>query len=98
MQPCEQYSLGFSFALKNVKSGVWNWNIKDSTVFFSPNYFRISGYPPDAFPHSYEGWKQRVHPEDIAPIEKMMHQFLPANQNSMQQNTDLRQTTLVGCG
>ena len=76
MQPYEQYSLGFSLALENAKSGVWNWNIKDSTVFFSPNYFKISGYPPDAFPHSYEEWKQRVHPEDIATIKKMMHQYL----------------------
>ena len=76
MQPHGQDFLESSLALEHAKSGVWNWSIKDSTVFFSPNYFRTSGYPPDAFPHSYEEWKQRVHPEDIAPIKKAMQEYL----------------------
>ncbi|MDX2481130.1 MAG: PAS domain-containing protein [Desulfuromusa sp.] len=51
-------------------------NIAEDNVFFDPNYFLISGYEPDEFPHHLDEWKKRVHPDDFAPIERSIQQYL----------------------
>lgn len=54
-----------SLALIVTNSGIWDWNIETGEVFFESNYFILSGYEPDEFPHKYEEWEKRVHPADL---------------------------------
>lgn len=65
-----------SIALKGSKSGIWDWNIKTGEVYFSENYFKIAGYELNEFPHSYEEWKKRVHPDDIKNTERKIVSFI----------------------
>ena len=76
MPHSEQQSDRLSLALKGAKCGLWDWNIVDDTIHFDPNYFLIAGYEPDEFPHLYDEWKKRVHPDDFAPVEKSIQQYL----------------------
>jgi len=66
--------LGLSLVVS--RSGIWDWNLKTGEVFFGPNYFRISGYESDEFPHAYEEWKKRVHPDDIDLVVEKVQEFL----------------------
>jgi len=65
-----------SIALESANSGIWDWYIKTGKVFFDANYFTISGYEPDEFPHDYEEWKKRVHPDDIDKAEKKIESYI----------------------
>lgn len=59
-----------NLALKASKSGIWDWNLKDNKVYFDDNYFIIAGYEPNEFPHAYEEFEKRVHPDDLPFAEK----------------------------
>jgi len=53
-----------STALGATNDGVWEWNIADNSVYFSPMYYRMLGYEPGAFPASYASWIALLHPDD----------------------------------
>ena len=60
-------------------SGIWDWHIKTgevSPIFFDDNYFKISGYVPNEFPHTYEEWKKRVHADDIEKAERRITSYI----------------------
>ena len=65
-----------SIALQGSNSGIWDWYIKTGKVFFDDNYFKISGYVPNEFPHSYEEWKKRVHTDDIEKTERKIKSYI----------------------
>jgi len=65
-----------SIALQGSNSGIWDWYIKTGKVFFDDNYFKISGYVPNEFPHSYEEWKKRVHTDDIEKAERKIRSYI----------------------
>ena len=44
--------------------GVWSWNFKTNTLFFSSKYYEMLGYAPDAFPADYDHWVDLIHPDD----------------------------------
>ncbi|MFO7910540.1 MAG: PAS domain S-box protein [Desulfotignum sp.] len=44
--------------------GIWTWNFKTNKLFFSPKYYTMLGYEPDAFPASFENWIDLIHPDD----------------------------------
>ena len=44
--------------------GIWTWNFKTNTLFFSPKYYSMLGYAPDAFTADYEHWVDLIHPDD----------------------------------
>ena len=65
-----------SLALDGSASGIWDWNLKTNVVFFDANYFKISGYQANEFPHDYEEWKKRVHPDDLEEVEKKITGYI----------------------
>jgi PAS domain S-box-containing protein len=67
----------YDFALGASKLGLWDWNLKDQTVFFSKEWKRMLGYEEDEIPNALEEWDKRVHPNDK---EKAINDIL-ANQN-----------------
>ncbi len=75
MPTFEQQALRLSLALKGAKSGFWDWNIAEGKIYFGPNYYLIAGYEPYEFPHHYDEWKKRTHPEDVASAEEVTRQY-----------------------
>ncbi|MCF6266830.1 MAG: PAS domain S-box protein [Desulfuromusa sp.] len=76
MLTSEQQLQRLSLALKGIKYGLWDWNIAEDSVYFDPNYFLMSGYEPDEFPHHFAEWKKRVHPDDLALAESEIQRYL----------------------
>ncbi|MDX2494832.1 MAG: PAS domain S-box protein [Desulfuromusa sp.] len=76
MLTSEQQSQRLSLALKGAKCGLWDWDLTEDKIYFDPNYFLIAGYEPDEFPHHLDEWRKRVHPDDLAPSEREIQQYL----------------------
>ena len=72
--------------------GVWEWNVRTNEDVFSPELNELFGLPPGTVT-TYEGWRQRVHPEDIARVEAERDDAL-ANRRSF----DLEYRILHGSG
>lgn len=82
MHTPEDQSQVLSLALKGSNSGIWDWDMTNDTVFFDPNYYRMAGYEPNEFPHEFSEWKKRVHPDDLAPAQKALQQYMGENAES----------------
>ncbi|MDJ0833062.1 MAG: PAS domain S-box protein [Gammaproteobacteria bacterium] len=55
--------------------GIWDWNLKTNEVTFDDRYYTMAGYRPNEFSASYENWRARVHPDDVAMAEQTALEF-----------------------
>ena len=55
-------------AVKSSKVGLWNWNVADNLIFFSPEWKDQIGYGVDDLSDRLEEWESRVHPDDKARV------------------------------
>ena len=53
-----------SVAIEGTSDGLWDWNIVDDTIWFSPRMKALLGFNTDEFPDQFEAWEQRLHPDD----------------------------------
>ena len=60
--------LRWKFALEGAGDGVWDWNIQDGTVFFSPRWKTMLGYEEQDIGNALSEWSERVHPDDLPRV------------------------------
>ena len=53
-----------NLSLEAANVGLWDMNLQDLTVYFSPTWFGMLGYVPDELPSSFNTWKDLLHPDD----------------------------------
>ncbi len=58
----------FNLAMLAVNDGIWDWDVPSGVVYFDSRYYTISGYEPDEFPHKFDEFQNRVHPEDVESV------------------------------
>ncbi len=51
-------------ALLGSNDGVWDWNILENTVYFSPRWKEMIGYTDEELPNEVSTWNDRIHPDD----------------------------------
>ncbi|KAA3663703.1 MAG: PAS domain S-box protein [Chloroflexi bacterium] len=44
--------------------GTWDWNLKTNHLYFDPRYYEMAGYDVNEFPHRFEEFQKRIHPDD----------------------------------
>ncbi len=73
-QAMERFELAFSGS----NDGMWDWDLTDDNVYFSPRWKSMLGYADDELENRFETWRERVHPEDlpgaVEDIENYMDQ------------------------
>lgn len=66
-----------AFALNEASDGLWDWDIQESTLFFSPQWYRMMGYGPDEISNpSLETWMEAIHPDDEDRVMEVMQAHL----------------------
>lgn len=58
----------WSFALEGNDQGVWDWDIANASVFFTPRWKSMLGFADDEISNQLEEWSERVHPDDLAAV------------------------------
>ncbi|HEY3323109.1 MAG TPA: EAL domain-containing protein [Planctomycetota bacterium] len=72
LQREEQYAL----ALKAANGGLWDWDLKTNTIFFSREWKAMLGYGETEFSDTVESWLRRVHPHDLAGLQAEIKRHL----------------------
>ena len=52
-------------ALFGSKDGLWDWNLLDDTIYFSPFWKEMLGFEDNELPNIKSTWLDRIHPDDV---------------------------------
>lgn len=66
----------WKFALEGAGDGVWDWNVQQDTVVFSPRYKEMAGYTDADIAANEEAWRSRIHPDDRIQVDEDIHACL----------------------
>lgn len=56
------------FAIEGAGDGLWDWNVSESSVFFSTRWKEMLGFSEEEIGHHLDEWEKRVHPDDKAQV------------------------------
>lgn len=56
----------YFFALEASSEGIWDYDVRNKTVFYSSQTMKILGFEPVDTIDSISFWESRIHPDDIA--------------------------------
>lgn len=60
------------FALNEASDGLWEWDIQNDSVFFSPQLKKMLGYGPDEMTPHLQTWINNVHPQDLCHLYRRL--------------------------
>ena len=58
----------WKFAIEGSGDGLWDWNIPDSTVFFTRRWKAMLGFEEHEIGNDLSEWSLRVHPDDLPQV------------------------------
>src|SRR5512133_1169036 len=59
----------YALAARGANDGLWDWNIRTNTVYYSIRWKSMLGFEENAEWNSLQDWLQRVHAEDRDGVE-----------------------------
>ncbi|GEM_PF-4115225 len=66
----------FNLAMQGSNDGLWDWNLINNEVYFSPRWKSMLGYNDLELPNRFIEWQQRIHPEDIEQVFFKINYYL----------------------
>lgn len=66
----------FSRAIAGTGAGLWDWDMVNNKVFYSPQWKSMLGYKDHEVENDFSGWKNLWHPEDGAKIENAVSDYI----------------------
>lgn len=79
--------------LEATTDGIWEWNFKTGKLSFSPRYYTMLGYEPDAFPADYNNWLNLIHPDDRKRAVAVAEKYLGTKPDAYENEFRLRTKT-----
>jgi PAS domain S-box-containing protein len=68
----EQYML----AVNGSNDGIWDWNLKDNSLYLSPKWKNMIGYEDHELANVYASFEDRLHPEDKPIYKAYLERYL----------------------
>ena len=65
----------FELTINASQQGLWEWDIANNKLNYSPIFMKMLGYEPNEFEHTYENWRNRLHPDDVENAEKSLQAY-----------------------
>lgn len=84
LQRIRESEKNLQHVIEGSNDGFWDWNVQAGTVNFSPRLLGMLGYAPNSWEGNVNEWMKRVHPEDLAPVMRMVTQHLEGKTDAYQ--------------
>jgi PAS domain S-box-containing protein len=77
-------------AVEAAAAALWERDLLTGNVYFSLEWKRQIGYPPDDLPNRWEEWEKRLHPDDREHVLAMTRECLEQRQSNYELEYRLR--------
>jgi PAS domain S-box-containing protein len=54
----------FALAVQGSNDGIWDWDIKNNSLYWSPRFKELLGYAPDELDVDFDTFESHLHPDD----------------------------------
>ena len=72
----EESEQRYALAARGANDGLWDWNLKTNSVYYSARWRSMIGIEDGVFSESPEEWLGRVHSEDVISLRKRLADHL----------------------
>ncbi len=72
----------FDLAMRGANDGLWDLNLIDGSVYFSPRWKTMLGWDPDEIPDRLESHEALVHPDDLAKAKERLFDIIDGRTES----------------
>lgn len=69
----------WQFAIEGQGDGLWDWSLRENTVFYSHRWKEMLGYADDEIGIELEEWRCRIHSEDERHVIEDLDSFVHGN-------------------
>ncbi|NLH81985.1 MAG: EAL domain-containing protein [Phyllobacteriaceae bacterium] len=66
----------FDLAMRGASDGLWDWNLAEGTIYYSPRWKTMLGYEPDEIADRVESHEALLHPDDVEPARARTRDIL----------------------
>jgi diguanylate cyclase (GGDEF)-like protein/PAS domain S-box-containing protein len=80
----------YALAVAGANDCIWDWEAEGDTAYFSPRWHELVGLSPDAVVNRLQDWLERVHPEDIADLRRIVSARLEGERRHFEHEHRLR--------
>jgi len=63
------------YALDATSDALWDWDIENQKVYFSPRYYSLLGYETGEFEPSLDSFKSMIHPDDVDKVFTVIEEY-----------------------
>jgi PAS domain S-box-containing protein len=63
----------YTYALEASSDGIWDYNVNEDSISYSPAIYSMLGYEPYEFPETREGIYNLLHPEELKNEKRTAH-------------------------
>jgi PAS domain S-box-containing protein len=66
----------FALAVRGSNDGIWDWDLRADSIFFSARWKDQLGYQDDELDNKYDTFFSRLHPDDVATVNAAIQRVL----------------------
>jgi len=66
----------WKFAIEGNNDGLWDFDVKNSEVYFSKKWKSMLGYDEDDIKGVYDEWEKKIYPDDYDKVTKKLNAYL----------------------
>jgi diguanylate cyclase (GGDEF)-like protein/PAS domain S-box-containing protein len=80
----------YALAAQGANDGLWDWNLKKNTIYFSPRWKSMLGYEDSEIGESPDEWFGRMHESDQEIVKQRIDEYLNGKANHFECEARLR--------
>jgi PAS domain S-box-containing protein len=80
----------FDLAVRGTDAGIWDWDLRTGTVYFSPRWKEMLGYGEDEIGSDFAEWENRLHPDDHEEALATLQDYLQNGSSDYESEHRLR--------
>lgn len=80
----ENYEKRWEYAIEGSDQGVWDWNLKNNTIYYSEKFKEILGYNAYEFGSGFDEWKNIIHVDERETVMRKFSEHLSGKTDSFE--------------